>query len=145
MKPSANAPPFGHQWSPAELAWRRAQSLCSEQAEVPTAKEREKLQAGVVPQRCTEGGAAVAESQVRYTTSIRTPDERILVHVTDNALAKLDNAGGASELQTLAQHMPQLHGLAIQLAAQGSKREVLISAAEIWWCGNETGLQQGPQ
>lgn len=71
--------------------------------------------------------------KIRYTTSIRTPGGRILVHVTEDALKKLGASCAASELKTLASHMQRLHDLALQIAAQSAECEVHISAAEIWW------------
>jgi hypothetical protein len=98
MTLSTTVHPYGHERSPAEPAWRREQSFYAGEPDVSQAGD---APSGVLLPRCR----AASEPPVRYTTSIRTADGRILVHVTDEALAKLHHADEATELQTLARHM----------------------------------------
>jgi len=74
-----------------------------------------------------------------YTISVRTLRGRLIVHIDASALVQLGASGEDHEdlLRTLNRHMPRLHALALQLAAQGLKTEVTIGAADVAWTSTD--------
>lgn len=68
-----------------------------------------------------------------FHTSIRTASGRVLVHITRAALDKLRSDTDSSDLSVLARHLPQVHAVALQLAARSSGPDVTVDAGDVWW------------
>lgn len=67
-----------------------------------------------------------------YTISVRTIRGRLIVHVDKSALVQLGAADDEGDLlRTLNRHMPRLHALALERAAEGLCSEVTLGAGDV--------------
>jgi hypothetical protein len=73
-----------------------------------------------------------------FTISARTPQGRILIAVTQRALAKLHQPEREPTLlTTLSRHAPRFQALAIQMACRDGASHVTIDADSVWWSGDD--------
>ena len=70
-------------------------------------------------------------SAIEFTTSIRLPEGRLLVHVCNDALVKLGSERPGDGLTILSRNMPRVIDAARQLAARDACHEVIISAKDL--------------